>query len=369
MPKVPDEAKELRSLWGGFWSARVILTANNYRVFEHLKSPKAAHEVAEVLGTDARATEILLDALTGLRLLKKSSSKYRNSSLSSRLLISESPYYQGDIMRHADILWKNWSGLDDVIKTGKPHHVAHDHNSFILGMHNLAILKARGVIRAVGLRGVQRALDLGGGPGTYAMEMARKGVSVTLFDRPETVEIAKSVTKESGVSNIHFLRGDFLYDGIGNGYDLIFISQVLHSCSDNESMRVVEKSKNALNPGGRVVIQEFSLREDRALPPQSALFSVNMLVNTVAGRCYSSSEIRGWLSRAGLSDIREKMMDDTVLVSGRRKMGKRVRLPRRAAPRNDEETLSPGPRLSLRAKRSNLVFSRFKALSFFVDGR
>jgi len=318
-PKILGEAKGLRQLWGGFWSARVVLTANNYRVFEHLKSAKSAHEIAEILGTDRRATEILLDALAGLGLLRKTALKYRNTALSNRLLISGSPYYQGDIMRHADILWKNWSGLDEVIKTGEPHHVAHDQNSFIRGMHNLAVFKARDVIRAVGLRGVRRALDLGGGPGTYAMEMAKKGVSVTLLDRPETVEIAKSVIKKSRVRNIRFLRGDFLYDDMGEGYDLIFISQVLHSCSDNESMQLVEKSKNALNPNGRVVIQEFSLDEDRAHPVRSALFSVNMLVNTMAGRCYSLSEIKGWLSRAGLRDIRHKMMDDTVLVFGRKK--------------------------------------------------
>jgi cyclopropane fatty-acyl-phospholipid synthase-like methyltransferase len=185
-------------------------------------------------------------------------------------------------------------------------------------MHNLALFKARDVMRAVGLRGVKRALDLGGGPGTYAVEMARKGVSVTLFDRPETVKIAKSVIKKSGIRNVHFIEGDFLCDDTGKGYDLIFISQVLHACSENESMRLIEKSSNALNHDGRVVIQEFFLEEDRAHPVQSALFSVNMLVNTVAGRCYSPSQIKGWLFRAGLRDIKERMMDDTVLVLGKK---------------------------------------------------
>lgn len=319
MPKVLDEAKALRKLWGGFWSARVILTANNFRIFEHLRSGKTAPEIAGILLTDRRATEILLDALTGLGLLKKNGSAYKNTALSQRFLVSASPHYQGDILRHADVLWKNWSGLDEVLKTGKPHHVAHDQTSFILGMHNLAMLKARDVIKAVGLRGVKRALDLGGGPGTYSVEMARKGVSVTLFDRPETVEIAKTVIRKSGVGNVHFSRGDFLHDDIGKGYDLIFISQVLHSCSEDESARLIEKCGNALNPNGRIVIQEFPLLCDKAHPVQSALFSVNMLVNTAAGRCYSSSEIKRWLSGAGLKEVKDSMMDDTVLVSGKKK--------------------------------------------------
>ena len=318
MPSILDDVETIRKLWRGFWPSRVILTANNYRVFEHLKSAKSAREVARILGTDVRATAVLLDALTGLELMKKASSKYRNTALAGRLLVSGSPYYQGDILRHADILWKNWSGLDEVVRTGKPHHVAHDQDSFIRGMHNIAILKSRDVIRAVGLRGVKKALDLGGGPGTYAMEMAGKKVSVTLFDRPGTIEIAKSVIRESGVRNIDFRCGDFLQDDIGRDYDLIFISQVLHSCSKDECMQVIKKAKDALNPGGRVVVQEFYLEEDRTYPVNSALFSVNMLVNTMAGRCYSVSEIRGWLSNAGLRDIRKQPLDDTVLVFGKK---------------------------------------------------
>lgn len=47
-----------------------------------------------------------------------------------------------------------------------------------------------------------------------------------------------------------------------------------------------------------------------------ALFSVNMLVNTAGGRCYPPGEIKNWLSRAGLKELEEKLLDDTVLISG-----------------------------------------------------
>lgn len=315
MSKVLDQVTALRRLYG-FWQSRVILTANNFRVFDHLKYRRSAAEIAAILGTDRRATERLLDALAGLALLKKSASGYKNSAMSNRFLISESPYYQGDIIRHNDTLWKNWSGLDEVLQTGIPHHAAHDQNSFIKGMHNIAVLKAKEVIGAIGLKAVKKALDLGGGPGTYAMELAKKGVSVTLFDRPETIEIATGIIKSSGAKNIRFIKGDFLKDDIGSGYDLVFISQVLHSCSEDDCLKVIKKSKAALNRRGRIVIQEFAISADMITPAQSALFSINMLVNTPAGRCYSSSEIREWLLRAGLRHIRENHMDDTVLVSG-----------------------------------------------------
>jgi len=50
---------------------------------------------------------------------------------------------------------------------------------------------------------------------------------------------------------------------------------------------------------------------------QSALFSINMLVNTEGGRCYSPKELRGWLLKAGFKNIEERLIDDTILITGR----------------------------------------------------
>ncbi|MFO0753256.1 MAG: methyltransferase [Thermodesulfovibrionales bacterium] len=312
------EAKELRKIWGGFWSSRVLLTANNYRIFDFLAAPRTAAELAKKLRTDPRATEILLDAVTGLGLLKKSAGTYLNTPLAASLLVTGSPLYQGDILRHADGLWKSWSGLDEVVRTGRPDRaVPFDHDAFIRGMHNLASLKAAEVMRAVGLAGVRKALDLGGGPGTYSIEMARRGVSVTLFDLPDTVRIAKGFVRKSGVKGIGYRQGDLLEDGLGDGYDLILISQIFHAFSPEENLRTLQKCREALQPGGRVAIQEFFLDPKRTSPPQSALFSVNMLVNTEGGRCYAPSEMKRWLARAGFKDARETLLEDTVLVQAR----------------------------------------------------
>jgi 3-hydroxy-5-methyl-1-naphthoate 3-O-methyltransferase len=70
-----------------------------------------------------------------------------------------------------------------------------------------------------------------------------------------------------------------------------------------------------LNTNGRIVIQEFRISKDLTQPPQGALFSVNMLVNTEGGRCYSPDEMKGWLSKLGMKNISEKAIDDSVLIS------------------------------------------------------
>jgi 2-polyprenyl-3-methyl-5-hydroxy-6-metoxy-1,4-benzoquinol methylase len=313
-----EELNKLRMLWGNYWSSRVLITANNFRVFDYLKLPKTSEQIAPTINADPRAIEMLLDALTGLGLLKKSSDRYRNTKTSTRFLCTDSPYYQGNIIKHADAIWRNWTELDEVIKSGKPARKFYDQEAFIRGMHDISKIKAAKIIKLMKFKNVKKALDLGGGPGTYSIEMAKKGVSVTLFDLPETIHVAKKIIEETGqgLSNLNFIEGDFLIDDIGADYDLIFISQILHAFSAKDNIKILKKSANALNKSGRLTIQEFIIDRTRTIPTKSALFSINMLVNTEGGRCYSSHEIKKWLYDAGLRNFTEAIFEDCLLLTG-----------------------------------------------------
>ncbi len=311
------QLQDFMRLSGGFRASRVILTANNYAIFEYLKTPKTVEELARRIKTDLRATEILLDAVTALGLLRKTGSKYHNAAPAKKFLVKESPWYQGDMLRHSDALSKNWSGLDEVVRTGLPNRSGgRDYEVFIRAMHNNAVFRAKDVVSSIDLRGVKKALDLGGGPGTYSMELARRGISVTLFDLPDTISIAKKIVKASKTGNIEFVSGDFHSDDIGRGYDLVFISQIFHSLAQDECLALLKKAHAALNPGGRIAVHEFSLEKDRAHPVPGALFSINMLVNTAAGRSYTSQEITTWLKKTGFKGLKTTALGDTVVISG-----------------------------------------------------
>jgi SAM-dependent methyltransferase len=312
------EADEFRRMLNGFQASRIIITANNFKVFGHLRSARDADALAREISADRRATEILCDALTSLGLLRKTAGRYRNSPLATRLLAGPGPLFQGDMVRHAETLWKNWAALDEVMTTGRPARKAHDRDAFIRAMDNNASLRVDDVVRALDLRGVRRALDLGGGPGTYGMALAKKGVRVTLFDLPDTISIARDVVGKTA-KNIEFREGDFLSDDIGNGFDLVFISQIVHIFDERENLQLLEKAKAALNPGGRVAVHDFYLEPGRTSPPSGALFGVNMLVNTDAGRSYALKEIRSWLVQAGFKAITVKRVGVTVLVQGKKR--------------------------------------------------
>lgn len=306
-------------LVGGFRASRVLLTANNLHIFEHIGKGTTAADLARELKTDSRATEILLDAVTALGLLRKTKGIYRLTVPAKQFLLPESPWYQGDMLRHMDTLWRNWSGLDEVVRTGMPYRSGgRRHDVFIRAMHNNAVLRTERVLNAIDLRGVKRALDLGCGPGTYGVALAKSGIEVTLFDLPNSVVIAHEMIRQAGVKNVTFRGGDFHFDDLGDGYDLVLLSQVLHSHSPLENIALLGKVHGSLMPKGQVAVHEFALAEDHASPVPGALFSVNMLVNTAEGRSYSPGEISGWLAKAGFGRIRKVGLGDTIVITGRK---------------------------------------------------
>jgi SAM-dependent methyltransferase len=301
-----------------FFPSRITLTADNYRVFDMLEGRgRTAGAVARAASTNKRGMELLLNSLVAIGLLEKKEGRYRNATVASRYLVKGRPDYQGDILAHYDDLWDSWSGLDLAVKTGRPQRKSGDHGSFILGMHNLALQRVKKIIGSLDLKGVKSVLDLGGGPGTYSMGFARRRVAATLFDLPETLKISKGLIEDAGLGDrVRLLAGDFTKDDLGGPYDMIFISQILHSFGAEQSVSLLRKCRASLSKGGRVIIQEFYLDETKSGPVQGALFAVNMLVNTTEGRTYTPAEMTSWLKKAGFEGREAKIIDETVLITG-----------------------------------------------------
>ncbi|NOY65327.1 MAG: methyltransferase domain-containing protein [Nitrospirae bacterium] len=314
------EAKRIREIVSNFWISRIILTANNLRVFDELEKPLTAKSVAKRLALDPRATELLLNSLVSLKFLRKKGNRFINTSTASKYLVRQSPFYLGDIIRHNEVLWTNWSYLNEVVKTGKPANKAFELESFILGMHNLARLKKDILIKQLNLKGIKRILDLGGGPGTYSMEFAKRGKDVYLFDRPETLEIARTLIDKEGLGDrITLLQGDFLTDPIGSDYDMVLMSQILHAYGKRDIKSLLKKTWKALNTSGILVIHEFYLDSTLTEPLTGAIFSINMLVNTPQGRTYSVRELKEFLKGSGFKILGVHRLDDTVLIRSQKR--------------------------------------------------
>jgi hypothetical protein len=150
-----------------------------------------------------------------------------------------------------------------------------------------------------------------------------------LYDLPETVSIARNQILDAGLGDrIETAAGDYMKDDIGRGFDAALLSNIIHSLSAKEFLTLARKVLGALDEGGIIAVREFRLDENRTSPVASALFAVNMLVSTEGGNCYTPSEIKNTLSRAGFERLRVAPVNPRANIyygakPGRRKRSKR----------------------------------------------
>ncbi len=325
---IPD----LLQLSGGYWSTCALHAAVKLDIFSVLDgAARSAVEVAELRHLNPRATAMLLDALTSIGLLEKQHSNYIATMFSATNLSKASSGYLGHIIMHHHHLMSGWSRLDEAVTTGGPirDSISHGNDetireSFLMGMFNLASLLAPRIAQTVGLSGRYRLLDLGGGPGTYAIHfcLANPEMSAVVYDLPTTRIFAEGTIARFGLSDkIVFSPGDYHADPVPTGFDVAWLSHVLHSDSPDACTTLLRKAVSTLDIGGILMVQEFILENAKDGPPFPALFSLNMLLGTDAGQSYSESELADMMAEAGLSDVRRvalELPNGAGIMSGRK---------------------------------------------------
>ena len=176
-----------------------------------------------------------------------------------------------------------------------------------MGMHVQAMGIAPWAVEKIDLGGRQKVLDLGGGPGTWAIHFAlhHERLTATVFDLPVSRPFAERTVAQFGVSDrVDFVGGDFTTDELPTGFDVAWLSHILHGEGPKTCREIVRKAVRSVGPGGLILIHEFILDESRASPVFPALFSLNMLVGTPNGRSYTESELAEMLHDAGAQDVR-----------------------------------------------------------------
>jgi len=306
----PEQIFEMAT---AFQTSRILLTAYELEVFSALEGrPRHSADIAETLGTDPRATDRLLNALCALGFVEKENDLFFNSHIAETFLVKGKKFYLAGLM-HMVNLWETWDTLTQAVKAG--HRVAMGpvktrsskwFEAFIAAMHQRAVMAAPEVVSRIDLSGITKVLDVGGGSGGYAMEFARANdnIRITVFDLPGVIQLTRQYVAEAGMLNrIEFAEGDYYVDELGRDFDLAFLSAIIHSNSPEQNQALFDKVSRALNPGGKMVVQDFIMDEDRTGPLFGAVFSLNMLVGTDAGDTYTPAEIKNWLGRSGFEKI------------------------------------------------------------------
>jgi cyclopropane fatty-acyl-phospholipid synthase-like methyltransferase len=319
---------DINFLSRSFQQSRVFLTGFELGIFTLLgEEEKSSDQIAGEIDADPRATDRLLNALCVTGVLRKKNGKFCNSEAAKQYLVEGKPDYQGGLM-HSVNLWDSWSNLTESVKTGgsvKINTVTERDDKwfkpFIAAMHNRAFSEAPSLVKQIDLSGVKKVLDVGGGSGAYSIAFVKAGDKIrsTVFDLPNVVTMTENYVRAEGLGGkIDTVAGDYNTDEMPPGYDLAFLSAIIHINSPEQNIELIKRVSRALKPGGRVVISDFIMDDDRVHPPFGAFFALNMLVNTDSGDTYTESEVKEWLEQAGMTFVERKETRSTGLIIGRK---------------------------------------------------
>ncbi len=299
----------------GFMAARVILSGAELDLFSLLeKTALTAGETAEKIKAETRGLTILLDALSALGFLVKKEGRYCTEASAVPFLSAHGKDSILPMLLHMGRLWQNWSRLNDIILSHRaPDGVEtgvlspDNANAFIDAMHMIGAKAAPEIVTAVAPGTARRLLDVGGGSGTYTIAFLAvvPEMKATLFDLPRVVEMARKRLLAVGLlDRVTLAAGDYNQDEFPPGHDLALLSAIIHQNSPEQNLALYRRIFRALEAGGRIVIRDYVMSADRTMPPECALFAVNMLTSTEGGNSYTFAEIRAGLAAAGFKKIR-----------------------------------------------------------------
>ncbi len=314
----PWTSEALLTLARGFWEPRVLLTAAELDLFTLLSDEALTVEkIANRIGAEVRPLTILLDALSAMALLVKQDGKYRAEPAVASLLDSRQEGSLLPMVLHANNLWNRWGPLSNIVCTKRQESADQDKwlTSFIGAMHVVGAPQADRIVTLVQPGQAQRLLDIGGASGTYTLAFLKHspGLRATLFDRPPVVELARKRISQAGFQErVTLAGGDFYQDPLPSGHDLAFLSAIIHQNSQEENLALYRKVAEALLPGGRLVIRDHILSEDRTSTRAGAMFAINMLVGTAGGNSYTFEEIKGGLLAAGFERVNLMQLDQRM---------------------------------------------------------
>jgi O-methyltransferase/methyltransferase family protein len=305
------------------WGYPAVLVAHDLKLFPLLaEKPRTLPEICEALHLVRRPAQALLAVCTSLGLVQLQQSHYMLTPLAEDYLLDSSPTYFGPIFDFTIGHYAAWSfeNLKQAVLTDVPHayggggemfkshaEQAELARTFTRYMHSASLGPALAWPDVVNLSGHRLMLDIGGGSGAHCIGAALKWphLHAVVFDTPPVCEVAQEFIAQHGLQGrIRTQAGDMWQDPFPPA-DLHFYSTIYHDWTPEKCRWLTQKSFESLEPGGRLIIHEMLLNDEKTGPFPVAALSVNMLVWT-EGEEHSGRELSAMLREVGFTAIEVK---------------------------------------------------------------
>jgi len=301
--------------------ADALRIALEWDLFRQLDKPQTAGDIAVRLGVDASNMGYVLELLWSMDLLAcepADPARYYNQDIARQYFASDAEHYLGDAFLFRLTGLRHFGGqLAQQVKSGMIYSQAADAITTQENWAKAANVQiaqeqravTTGVVRELISRVPEfqrggRLLDLGGGPGLIAISLLQANPlwSGAVFDFPETVKVAQSNIDKAGLSErLKVSAGDLATDSLGDNFDLIWCSSVLHFMPDIEA--TLSKIWTALKPGGVFI----SAHAEVPSAPQDAskVLAYYLAMRMKGCHVTAEGELAAMMTRSGFTQIEQ----------------------------------------------------------------
>lgn len=327
------DVREISRIAYGFMASKALFAALNLGVFEALsKEPHDLEALANETGLQEHRLLTLLTALVSLGVLAKEDAFYSNSPAAGRYLVRGKPAYFGDYYRYQidRLIYPGMDNLEQAL-AGEPLHGLYNHafkdareaEDFTRGQHSGSKGPAFLLARSVDLSNCRNLLDVGGGSGAFSLAFCRENpeLSATILDFPNVVCHAETFAREEGLSGrITPLPGNALETPWPENQDVVLMSYLLSAVPRTAVAALLRRALDALSPGGRLLLHDFTVAEDGTGPQLAALWYLPMMLGNPLSQALTAEELCEACEAEGfeLLGVEASIPEITHLVTARK---------------------------------------------------
>lgn len=310
-----DIRAELELLLRGFMVSRMLRTVADLGLADRVGPDEtvAVAELAAACGVLELPLLRILRSLASIGIFRLSPSGIVEHTPKSALLRTDATNSAHYAARFWTLpgAWAAWDRLDVALTGGVPHRAAWDQDRFAYLQAHPEEARAfdemmahfgnlhGAVAEAYDFSAARLIADIGGGNGALLRHVLGRypNAQGLLFERPDVVGALEPGALLDG--RIAAVGGSFL-DSMPTGADHYILSRVLHTWSDEDCARILDRCRAAMTSGAVLLVVEGLVEPDPSLgEPTDYLIDMQMMAMFGSARGRTEAEFRRLLAGSG----------------------------------------------------------------------